>query len=230
MSTEVTALLRSVNTMIDRTVKGKYDSQTQRTYICNTKWLRKGKRVRVGVNFYTITSISYNNWVTSVPVNPSNTTPLSGLIYIPEPRYFAGTKTATNREFTQIGNDMGTKTPTIWLLETFQQTNYGNGSPIEFESNVRLFFLDETDITNYTVQEHRNEVVKPMQELVNGFLETLNSTTGVKRVREYDMITFSRFGVERQEGMVQNVLDANLSGVELRFLLTKYKENCKLNC
>jgi len=230
MSTEITALLRQITSTVNRTVVGKYDSQTQRTYICNTKWLRKGKRVRVGQNYYTITNISYNNWVTSVPVNPSNTTPLNGLIYIPAPIYFAGTKTAINREFTQISNDMGDKTPTIWLLETFQQSNNLIGTPIEFESNVRVFFLDETDITNYTTQEHRNEVVKPMQELVMAFLETLNNTTGIKRVREYDMITFSRFGVERQEGMVQNVLDANLSGVELRFLLTKYKENCKLNC
>jgi hypothetical protein len=41
------------------------------------------------------------------------------------------------------------------------------------------------------------------------------------------MKTFSRFGVEQENGMFQNILDANLSGVELNLSLTKFKANCK---
>ena len=48
-----------------------------------------------------------------------------------------------------------------------------------------------------------------------------------KVIEDFELITFSRFGVEQQTGMFQNILDANLSGVELRITLTMYKANCK---
>jgi len=179
---------------------------------------------------YLITAISYNEWIESTPVNPSNTTPLTGAILLTSPTYLSGTKIATNKEWTQMGTDLRTKTPLIWLLETLRTTNYGRGASIEFESDIRLFFLDETDILNFYTANHREQVVKPMMYLAKNFLDVSNATTGVKRVTQYDLISFSRFGVDRQDGMFQNILDANLSGVELRMTMTKYKENCKINC
>ena len=68
-----------------------------------------------------------------------------------------------------------------------------------------------------------------MTELINEFLNVVNEKAIYKRVLEFDLITFSRFGVESENGMFENILDANLSGVELRFTLAKFKENCK-NC
>jgi hypothetical protein len=43
----------------------------------------------------------------------------------------------------------------------------------------------------------------------------------------YEIVNFTRFGTEQSNGYFQNILDANLSGVELRIKLTKYKQNCK---
>jgi hypothetical protein len=104
---------------------------------------------------------------------------------------------------------------------------FGRESVIEFESDLRLFFLDETNVTQYLNSAHRENVVEPMERLLNEFLNVVNSDREYKTVEDYEVITFSRFGVENEQGMFKNVLDANLSGVELRVTLSKYKEKCK---
>jgi hypothetical protein len=66
-----------------------------------------------------------------------------------------------------------------------------------------------------------------MQKLVESFIESINKNRKFKTLEDYTIKSFSRFGVEQDNGMFQNVLDANLSGVELILTLEKYKENCK---
>jgi hypothetical protein len=66
-----------------------------------------------------------------------------------------------------------------------------------------------------------------MQNLANEFINQIAKMRQFKVIEDYELITFSRFGVEQQTGMFQNILDANLSGVELRITLTMYKANCK---
>jgi hypothetical protein len=225
--TEITLLIESMVYNIDRFAVGKYDSATGRTYVCNTKWARVGKIVKDGsFRSYKITEISYNNWIKAVAVLPTNLDPLNGNLIYQAPSYFNGTKIATNKEFVMSGATL----PLVWLLEIISTTNYGRGDSREYEANLRMFFLDETDVVNYYTRDHRIQVVQPMSALAEGFLETVNSTKGVARVEKYDVVSFSRFGVEKQEGVFQNILDANLSGVEVRFNLVKYKENCKINC
>jgi hypothetical protein len=66
-----------------------------------------------------------------------------------------------------------------------------------------------------------------MERLALEFIKQIENNRNFQTIDQYDIVTFSRFGVERENGMFQNVLDANLSGVELRITLTKFKENCK---
>jgi len=66
-----------------------------------------------------------------------------------------------------------------------------------------------------------------MTELGDSFLNALASNRQFKVIEQSEYITFSRFGVEQDQGVFKNILDANLSGVELRLTLTKYKQNCK---
>ena len=66
-----------------------------------------------------------------------------------------------------------------------------------------------------------------MKQLAMEFIETINKNRNYKTIEDWEIIEFTRFGVEQENGMFQNILDANLSGVELRITLTKYKENCK---
>jgi len=59
------------------------------------------------------------------------------------------------------------------------------------------------------------------------FLEVVNNDRMYQTIENYRYRTFSRFGVEQESGVIQNVLDANLSGVALELTLSRYKEKCK---
>ena len=122
---------------------------------------------------------------------------------------------------------MSDKTPLAWLLEVIRMTKRGRESAIDFESEIRIFFLDETDIRNYYTADHRENVTYPMERLARCFMEAIQKDRTFEAIYEHQMITFSRFGVESAQGMFENILDANLSGVELRVNLVKYKNNCK---
>jgi len=66
-----------------------------------------------------------------------------------------------------------------------------------------------------------------MQKLMLEFLEVVNNDRMYQTIENYRYRTFSRFGVEQESGVIQNVLDANLSGVALELTLSRYKEICK---
>lgn len=137
--------------------------------------------------------------------------------------YITGTRLAANQEWTMAGSNLSNKLPLVWLLETINEKFYGTGSPIERESEVRIFFLNETNITEFYTEQHRQVVVQPMTQLAQNFVAAVNATTGFATIDDYQIRSFARFGVETQQGVVQNILDANLSGVELQVTLTIYK-------
>ena len=227
MTKEITQIINGLVSDIDNTIDGVYDAINERTNVCKTKWARVGKIVAdENGREYRITEIEIDEWIKSVAVDSTNLDPLNGVIYLTSPFYISGTKIATNNEWTISGNDLTTKTPLAWLLEIIRVRKYGRGNTIDFESDIRMFFLDETDNTNYYTKDHRENVVYPMQNLAMEFIEIIQENRQFQTLQDFELITFSRFGVERDNGMFQNILDANLSGVELRLNLTKYKENC----
>jgi hypothetical protein len=224
---EITQVVGQLVGNIDRTIFGTSTAIPDVLDFCKTKWGRKGKLIEdENGNLFQITSINYDEEIGAVSV-PSGINFTDGAYLLPEPFFISGTKLATNREWTIADSNLMRKTPIIWLLETIDETRFGRGDSREFEASLRMFFLDETDIKNYYTEDHRREVVLPMQKLVAEFIEVVNSDVRFKAVEDYRMRTFSRFGVENENGMFQNILDANLSGVELTVTLTKFKTNCK---
>jgi len=228
MTKEITQIINGLISDIDNTIDGVWDAINERTNVCKTKWSRVGKIVTDDIGReYRITEIEIDEWIKATPIDSANLDPLNGVIYLSSPFYISGTKIATNNEWTLSSNNLTEKTPLAWLLEIIRVQKFGRGNSIDFESNIRLFFLDETDIRNYYTKDHRENVVYPMQNLAMEFIEVIQKNRQFATLDEWELITFSRFGVEQDNGMFQNILDANLSGVELRVNLTKYKVNCK---
>jgi hypothetical protein len=226
MINEITFEVNELVNQIDTLIVGTYDSETLQFVSCNTKWARVGKNVTdADENKYTITEISTDEYVTLLPIGHSNEP--TNVIYLSNPFWITGTKLATNSEWSKAEKNLMKKTPLIWLLEVIRLRRFGRDSVIEFESDLRMFFLDETNVAQYYTADHRENVVYPMERLCDEFIKVVEANRNYQTIENYDIITFSRFGVERDNGMFQNVLDANLSGVELRITLTKYKENCK---
>lgn len=221
---DVTKIIQSIVDDIDNSIVGEFDQVEQRTNVCKTKWLRIGQTIVSNVGDYVVTDIQRDEWIVAVPVGHLND--LDGLFFIKSPFYITGTKLATNREWTIADNDLTAKLPLIWMLELISETIFGRGSSYERTINVELFFLDETDPSQYFTIDHRENVVEPMERLLVEFIETINRKREFENVQEYRIKTFSRFGTENDNGVLQNVLDANLSGLKLEFTLSKFKENC----
>lgn len=213
---------------IDNIIVGVVDNNIGKNTFCHTKWARKGKRIQNMETLYTfnIINVEVDEYIDALPVGAG--TFQSGPYALPVPFYIHGTKKATNREWTISTNDLTAKTPIIWLLGPVRYTAFGRESSKEYEADIRLFFLDETDPTNYYTEDHLEQVVFPMEQLANEFLNTLENDPNYKTLNQWEIIEFSRFGTEQDNGFFQNILDANLSGVELRMTLTRFKNNiCK---
>jgi hypothetical protein len=230
MIEDVAQIVESIVDQMDATIDGKY--YAGKTYFCKTKWARAGKYITDAIgNVFLINEVEPDVYIVATPLSPTvfpdPPLVLDGMCFLTPPFWITGTKMATNREWTIAGDHLENKLPLIWLLEVFGETGYGKGSVIERDMELRLFFLDETDPAQYYTTDHRKQVVQPMQQLMGEFIETVKRLRQFKTVDEYRYKTFSRFGTEDEKGVLQNVLDANLSGVSLEITLSKYKENCK---
>lgn len=226
MINEITFEIKQLVEQINTEIVGAYNQNEARFESCNTKWARVGKVVQDDLgNKYSVSEIVSDEYLTLTPIAHQNEP--TNVLYLNDPFWITGTKLATNTEWSKAEKNLMKKTPLIWLLEVIRLRRYGRDSVIEFESDLRLFFLDETNVSQYYTADHRENVVYPMERLCDEFIKVVEANRNYQTIENYDIITFSRFGVERDNGMFQNVLDANLSGVELRITLTKYKENCK---
>jgi len=223
MINELSTIIGNVVSQMDSTIEGGYIDQ--KTFTCDSKWARVGKKVtNENGDEFLLTEVDFDTFIIGENVD---SIALNGVINLPQPFFIHGTKKATNREWTILSNDVTAKTPIIWLLGSLNYKQFGRESTIDIESSVRIFFLDETDVANYYTADHITQVVYPMEQLAKEFIETINRNRNFKTIEDWEIIEFTRFGVEQENGMFQNILDANLSGVELRITLTKYKENCK---
>lgn len=226
MTDEITYIVGDIVSRIDNSIFASINNETGRLDICDTKWLRKGKIFYDDASLpYQVFDIEYNE--SMIAIADGHAGIYNGLGFIQSPLYLNGTKLSTNAEWTKFSKDVTRKTPFIWLLDVIRERKYGRGDSRDFSADLRLFFLDETNIKDYYAADHRREVVYPMKRLAEAFLEVIEKDRSFETIDDIEFISFNRFGVERDNGMFQNILDANLSGVEMRLTLTKRKQNCK---
>jgi hypothetical protein len=222
MIKDISRYVGNLVSSIDNKIIGVYDPVAEVTETCKTKYARPGKYVTdESNNQFLITEVETDEYIKSGTAD--------GTLSLAVPYYINGTKIAANREWSIADENLFNKTPIVWLLHDLRYFKYGRESVFDWESDIRVFFLDETDILNYYTKDHITNVVEPMTELALLFIEAVNLDRRYLTIDQYEMINFTRFGTEQENGYFQNILDANLSGVELRLKLTRYKENCK-NC
>jgi len=220
MIKDISNFIEDLVNKIDNTMVGKYDPINEYTTVCDSKYSRIGKYVTdEAQDEFLITDLDPDKWIKAGTSD--------GILSLQKPYFLSGTRISANREWTISTADLTKKTPIIWLLSDVRYFQYGRGSVYDWESEVRLFFLDEGDAVNYYSADYVSNVVNPMSRLADLFIEAVNKDRQYKTLDQYEMINFTRFGAEDPKGYIQNILDANLSGVELRISLTKYKENCK---
>jgi len=169
MTQDVSQAVEDLVAQIDNEILGLYDPIQQKTITCDTSYARVGKYITDPINGQLlITAIETDEWIQA-----GNAT---GVLTLPQPYFVPGTKIAANNEWTAVSNDLTQKTPLVWLLHDVRYQKFGRESVYEWESDLRIFFLDETDIVNYYTKDHIDNVVVPMSKLAGKFIEVIDNS------------------------------------------------------
>jgi hypothetical protein len=136
-----------------------------------------------------------------------------------------GTHRVADQEWLKsVNHDVRLGIPLIWLVETIPGERYPKDHAQDFDALPRMFFLDETNPREALNPEQRQQGVKPMLSLVTAFYEALDDSYELSRTKGSFERTISRFGTEDKEGVIENILSANLGGVEIRPTITVSKD------
>lgn len=206
---------------------------TVQVVLCDVKWLKKGSVMTANGDAFGVVEMDRDTGVVTFSRGAA-TLNRRDVGTIKAPVFIHGTRTTANVEWLKsVSNDVRLGVPLIWLHESIPGTEYDDTSSKAYDAAARLFFLDElTDPTNGVVNEvlqadplyHlREQAAKPMSALVDAFYESLDKRYDVERGASNFRQSLTIFGNENQTGVYENILNAQLGGVEIRPTLTVYK-------
>jgi len=221
---EFSSLFEEIVDRIDNTLSLISISGSQ-YYVCDVKYARKGKIIYGKTNNGSNIGVYITN-VNGNIITLANNQIVSDL-ELQKPTCLTGTRMATNIEWTKMSKDIREKTPFIWLLDNFTETEYDDEYSLERDIDCTIFFLDETNIKDFITKDHKKEVVQPMINLSIEFMNAVKKWRIFKTPATQNRQDLTKFGTESQNGFVKNILDANLSGTLLSLKLSKYKDLCK---
>ena len=188
------------------------------TMACNdTKWITAGFSITIGLNTYLVTEFSCNEWIKlSGSVLP---TQLTFDIY--PFKFKHGTIKAVASELNQLPNYTD-RLPLLFLHDiTEDKIHLDVLDAVDNDVDVKLYFLIDSDFSNWTINESDLKAVNPMRNAVKEFIKSLSVSqyvtelTGVGTIRNYN-----RFGNFDDNGVIKNIFNEYLSGVQLRISIS----------
>lgn len=197
---------------------------------CNNKWIRVNQVVKDSLNReYKVISISQNGNVTLKLPTGVTSIAKREIFDIKEPKFIFGSKINANNEYNLRGKDNRTKLPLCWLVESINETEYNLKSSKERDVTLRFYLLDDNNPSQYLTSDYRLNVVTPMIALKDEIKRVIENNVLFELPNAYNTRTITRFGNENESGVFENIIDDNLSGVELSVTLPIYKsgKNCK---
>ncbi len=227
---DITQQLQSTIAKLNRTVA--IDEITDlgggiyRIDTCCTFWLRPCKTISIdGVN-YKIQSFVQNESLTI----KGEVLPTATEFAIAAPFYKHGTPRAVNSELFEVDADQ--ELPLIWLLEILTQTVFrAEENPLDYSADLRLFFLDEYDPEDDLTTDIYSDIVRPMQSMVEEFIKEVELDGIYQDLDQYTTTNWAKFGVySTNTGSTSKILDAYLSGIELRINLELMKKTDCSTC
>ena len=150
-----------------------------------------------------------------------------------KPFFFHGSPVAVNNVLSNIkfGDD---KTPTVYLWETLREKHFekSSGSPIAFEYDVKIFFLDSAKWDTWDPDQHKERVIDPMKSLLNEFKKVVNKNRKLfAQLEDFVTIPRANFGVYQKDlGVMSSYFSDMTSGVELNMNFRYKKWTCKDKC
>jgi hypothetical protein len=218
---------------LDTTVKvvyaGPVENNTQIIRLCDVKFLRL-----FGVMWYLDESeyfsvLTYNEdgSLTITASNEGIEAYKGQTLKLKKPFYLKGTPRAINFEWNKLSEIEGLKLPLVWLVNPTNE-KFISDPPIERTSDCRLFLLTKANFADDWTKEHREKNIIPLINLADEIVRTVNrNQLYFNRLIDFDIKDFARFGTEDTTGIIKNIIDAKMSGVEQRLSLDVLKQNCK---
>jgi len=186
----------------------------QEITVDDVKWIQPSIALSIGGNDYTVSSIT-GCVITLI----GDDAIIVDSFTLPTVYFFHGTVKETNITLTKRQYDTD-KTPLVYLLEIFSERFNEDVDEFERVSDLRLFFLTHANFEEWEVDDFYANSIKPMQRLVQHFIDTLNKQVRVQQIRDYELTNLSRFGVYvNNKGFEATLFEDKLSGVELRISL-----------
>ena len=196
--------------------------------LCDNKWIRVGQDLTdVGGKLWKITAISSTGVITcNKPIGATNLVKYQ-VLTIKQPFFLFGTQVNANNTYLKLNKYSRLKLPLVWLVESISETEYGVRSNIERKSSIKVLFLDDNNPKQYLTNDYRLNVVSPMIGLKDAFIKTILNNNLFDDLESWNTKPFTRLGAESDNGFINNIIDENLSGVELTITLPIRKTNCK---
>lgn len=130
--------------------------------------------------------------------------------------YYQGRHIPTNIELSKQKKEEK-KFPLVYLHEIIKERrNRNHNSLIDREATLRMFFLSNININDWKTSDHYDYAIDPMNNMLETFVDELESSANIHDVGEYDVIPYAQFGNLDKEGSIKWIFDnAPCSGVEL---------------
>lgn len=229
---ETTVLIERLLAAMDLTIPVT-SIQGDQIFLCKTLHLRELRVIEDELGHeYTVTEVLNNQWIKVEPIGSAPVIFEGAQVICPALTFLYGTPSSTDSEYQQIAVESGNKTPLVWYWwNTDRERFFGTRSNLDREIKPRIVFLDETNESDWTNEDHLNYSLQPMFNLVQLFLETADQNRTFKKVENFETIKRPRFGryvdPRGNEGLIINEY---LSGVELQPTLINYKLTSCANC
>lgn len=138
------------------------------------------------------------------------------------PTYLTGKALSVNSEYQQISSRTREKVPFIWLVTGFKEDLDTVENPMIY-SNIKLFFLSDTDERKWLTEQHYDIVINRMRNLTIRFLDYIKNSVKYE-YNSAKLIGQERFGVYVSNGAKEKIIDEDLSGVCLEVKLRINKD------
>lgn len=190
-------------------------SDSTKILVDKTYHARKEMQLDVDGVIYEILDVVFNESITVKGVVKSAVNYI-----VPVPKYFHGTPIMTNAHIN--GAAEGDKLPMIYLYEIIKERDKREESNIVRESDLRLFFLDNADFSDWDTDEHYSKRLLGLNSLVDFFIKKARKNTCEFYLFKTDFtrINHVNWGMfVNNQGHKKRLFDEELTGVELSFTL-----------
>lgn len=200
-------------------------SANKSIFVCDVKWARANKGLfDSDGKAYIIENVSAEGGIELT----EDFEGVDDFVLLERPLYVHGTPKVTNIEWSLLTNNELAKVPFIWLVEPVIEKPFGVESSVERESELRVLFCDSRNATQWTNHDIHFQRSEMLYRMVDQFVKAIDKNPVFKRYTDFSVRNLTKLGTENAQGFEKNIIDSDLTAIELRLTLPIYKTSkCK---